>query len=367
MAGSRDPRRGRVSTWSAVTWEAARAGGFVAFGLVTASVSLGLLLGLRVSTPRLPRFLTNEVHGFLAVTALAFAGVHVLAVWLDPFTRFGLGEILVPLASHYRPIWMGLGIVALDLALAVWISTRLRSRIGYGRWRRLHYLAFAVYAAALVHGLATGTDTRTSWGTAVYAASALLVGGLIAVRLARSAGRSARSALAALDLVVVLGLTWALAGPLSAGWGRHRAQAVASAPAAPAAATRARGPADPFRAGFRSVIGGRLRATGPDALGEVTLRIGTILSRRPGGLLEVILHGPPVEGGGVQVTASRVLLGLDPRAALYQGRLTALDGNEMTALVGRRGSLRALRLRITLTDLAPDGVRGLVAAEPQRP
>ena len=61
---------------------------------------------------------------------------------------------------------MGLGIVALYLLLAVWVTTLLRKRIGHRLWRRVHGLAFAVYAAATVHGLGAGSDTRTFWGTA---------------------------------------------------------------------------------------------------------------------------------------------------------------------------------------------------------
>ncbi len=163
-AGSRRDRRlapepsrgGAVSGWGPVTWDLARAGGLVAFGLLTVSVAAGLLLSLRAASPRWPRLLTNELHGFLSMTALVFVILHVAAVWLDPFTGFGLAEILVPLASHYRPLWMALGIVALDLILAVWLSTKLRGRIGYARWRSLHYVTFAIYAAALVHGLGTG-------------------------------------------------------------------------------------------------------------------------------------------------------------------------------------------------------------------
>jgi len=59
----------------------------------------------------------------------------------------------VPFASAWQPIPTALGIVALQLAAALWISTLLRSRIGYRRWRRLHHLTFGVFGAAMLHGL----------------------------------------------------------------------------------------------------------------------------------------------------------------------------------------------------------------------
>ncbi|HET7744463.1 MAG TPA: ferric reductase-like transmembrane domain-containing protein, partial [Gaiellaceae bacterium] len=178
----------RVTTWSAVTWDTARAGGFAAYVLLTAGVSVGLVLRNRWQSTRWPRLITNELHGYLSLLALVFITVHVLAVLVDPFTRFGLAEVLVPFASHYRPFWMGLGVVALYLLLAVWVSSRLRARIGFRTWRTIHVLAYGVYVAATVHGLGTGSDTSTVWAPMLYAVSILLVGGLTVRRLLVPAG-----------------------------------------------------------------------------------------------------------------------------------------------------------------------------------
>ncbi|HEX3269206.1 MAG TPA: ferric reductase-like transmembrane domain-containing protein [Ktedonobacterales bacterium] len=210
-----------MSGWSAITWDVARAGGFTAFLLLTLSVALGLALSLKLQTPRWPRLINNELHNFVTVVTLVFIGVHILAVWLDPFTQFGLNEILVPFASHYRPIWMGLGIVAAYLALAIALSVYIRPRIGYAWWRRLHYLTFAVYALTLVHGVATGSDTRTWWGIAIYGGSALLVTALLWRRLARpmAPGGRAHPALANLILAgAFILVVWTLLGPLQANW-----------------------------------------------------------------------------------------------------------------------------------------------------
>src|SRR5579875_2698005 len=134
-----------ASTWSSVVWDVARAGGMLAYILLAFSVVLGLALSMRWQRPRWPRLITNDLHSFMTLLALIFIGVHVLAVWLDPFTRFGWRDIFIPFATWYRPVWMAAGIVATYLMLAVWISTQLRSRIGYAWWRRLHTLTFAVY------------------------------------------------------------------------------------------------------------------------------------------------------------------------------------------------------------------------------
>ena len=183
-----------MTTWSAVTWDTARAGGFAAYILLSVAVSVGLVLRNRWQTPKWPRLITNELHGYLSLLALVFIVVHVLAVLVDPFTRFGLAEVLVPFVSHYRPVWMGLGIVALYLLLAVWLSSRLRTRIGYETWRRIHVLAYGVYVAATIHGLGTGSDTRSVWAPIVYASSVVVVGGLAAAPASRPRGTRAAEA-----------------------------------------------------------------------------------------------------------------------------------------------------------------------------
>lgn len=164
-------------------WYVARAGGFVAYGLLTASVAMGLLASLRIASPGWTRAMTTEVHRFVTMTALGFTALHVLTLVAHPTEGYGLWEVLIPFAADREPLWTGLGVVAMELAVAVWLTTHLRQRIGYARWRRLHQLAFVSFGAALTHGIAQGTDTPTAWGRLVYIASMGLVGGLLAVRI----------------------------------------------------------------------------------------------------------------------------------------------------------------------------------------
>jgi predicted ferric reductase len=156
-----------MNIWQMVTWDVARAGGFTAFGLLTLAVAIGLALSLHIQSPRWPRIINSELHNCVTLLALLFTGVHVLAVWIDPFTHFGWNEVFVPLASHYRPLWMALGIIAFYIGIAIGISTWLRPHIGYKLWRRLHVLTLVLYALVVIHGITTGSDTRTEWGAAI--------------------------------------------------------------------------------------------------------------------------------------------------------------------------------------------------------
>ena len=170
--------------WETVTWDVARAGGFTTYVLLTLAVAVGLALSTQLQSPgRWPRLLNSELHNFLTLLSTIFLGVHVLAVVVDPFTHFGWNEILIPLASHYRPVWMALGIVGLYLGIAIGISTLLRKRIGYSWWRRLHVLTLGIFALATIHGIGTGSDTQTWWALGIYLVSIALVGSLLCRRV----------------------------------------------------------------------------------------------------------------------------------------------------------------------------------------
>jgi sulfoxide reductase heme-binding subunit YedZ len=201
-----------------LTWVVARASGIVGYVLVTAAVAFGIGLSLKVRSVAWPRFVTTEVHRRISLLALVFTIVHGVTLWLDPFMAFTPLEVLVPFASHYRAAWVALGIIAGDLMLALWLSERLQRRIGYAWWRRLHYLTCAAWVLVSVHGLASGSDSRTAWGAAIYGAGTLLVLALLFYRLwpLDTFRRSAVMTVAAAG-IWLLGW-WAITGPLRSGW-----------------------------------------------------------------------------------------------------------------------------------------------------
>ena len=353
-----------MSSWNAVTWDTARAGGFVAYAVLTLAVAAGLVLRNRWHTARWPRLVTNELHGYLSLLALVFVAVHVLAVVADPFTRFGLAEVLVPLASHYRPLWMGLGTVALYLLLAVWISSKLRTRIGYRTWRGIHVLAYGVYAAATVHGIGTGTDTSTYWALALYSLSVLVVATLAGRRLLVPPSPSDRrrpvvAGAGALALTVVA--AWTIAGPLAPHWGARaggtrgdRSGTERLAPVrAPGAVSRLTGV---VRLPFRASFDGSLEERPVDEAGRVTIRIDGALRGPTRDHLEIYLRGIPLEGGGVAMEQSRIRMGVD--TALYNGEIIALRGPELIAAM--RSDRQRLRLGIALDLSRAPLVRGTV-------
>lgn len=163
-------------------WYFARAAGFVSLVLLALTVALGIALSLRWRASSWPTFISDGLHRYIGTVFLFFLAVHVVTILLDPFSKFSLADVLVPLKSSYRPVWMGLGICAAELALALALSVHLRRWIGYRAWRVLHYGTYATFPVAFLHGLGTGSDSHTLWGVAIYTACGLPVAGLAVVR-----------------------------------------------------------------------------------------------------------------------------------------------------------------------------------------
>jgi sulfoxide reductase heme-binding subunit YedZ len=151
-----------------IAWYVARAGGLVAFALLTLAVLAGVLLAGRARLAGWPRFAVEDVHRFLGLLAGTFLGVHVLGLLADSYLGLPLSALVVPGLSSYRPLATALGVVAAELLIALAVTNRLRRRLVYATWRRLHMLNFAVWVLALGHGIAAGTDSNTGWGIGIY-------------------------------------------------------------------------------------------------------------------------------------------------------------------------------------------------------
>jgi len=202
-------------------WYASRGIGLAMLLALTATVVLGTMTSGRWKADGWPRFLTAELHRNLSLIAVALLPLHGLTVVLDTYARLGLRDILVPFASAYRPLWLGLGVLAGELLVAVVATSLVRRVLGHGAWRLVHWTAYAVWPLAVLHGLGTGSDTASGWALVLYAGCAAAVLIAVLTRLALhvpdpSAGRVAAGLLV---MAAMLGaVIWTMAGPLQPGW-----------------------------------------------------------------------------------------------------------------------------------------------------
>ena len=170
-------------TSSPLDWYAARAAGIVAYVLLSVVVALGLLLSGRRRLPGWPRFAVEDVHRYAGLLTGTFVAIHVATIAIDSYTPFSLAGLLVPLVSSYKPLPVALGIVSAELLVALAVTNRMRNRgLSYGTWRRLHYLGFAVWGFAALHGITAGTDRGSGWLLVLYGVTIAAIGGLLAMR-----------------------------------------------------------------------------------------------------------------------------------------------------------------------------------------
>ncbi|WP_369172707.1 ferric reductase-like transmembrane domain-containing protein [Streptomyces sp. R28] len=182
---------------SETLWYANRATGAVCLVLFTVVVLLGIAVRLRGRILGLPRFGTVSLHRALSLWATAFLALHIACAVFDSYVGITALDVLVPFASAYQPLWLGLGTVAFDLMLAVLVTSLLRERVGHRTWRAVHRLAYASWPVALIHGVGIGTDTGTDWMTWLTVACVAVVVAACGIRVAHAA-RAARRTPAAL-------------------------------------------------------------------------------------------------------------------------------------------------------------------------
>jgi predicted ferric reductase len=141
-------------------WWIDRSAGLVSLVLLTVVMVLGVLATGRSERLLAWRVLLQGLHRELPLVAGVLLVVHIGTAVADSFVPLSPLDIVVPFAAGYRPLWIGLGTLAVDLLLVVVLTSLLRTRLGHRTWRVVHWSAYALWPLAVVHALGTGTDVH---------------------------------------------------------------------------------------------------------------------------------------------------------------------------------------------------------------
>jgi sulfoxide reductase heme-binding subunit YedZ len=179
---------------STAFWYASRATGIVALLLLTAVLVLGILVNRQGRLPGLPRFAVTGLHRNLSLLSVAFIVVHVITAVLDTFVSIPIAAGVIPFASGYERLWLGLGAISFDLMLAMIITSLLRGRINRILWRAVHLLAYLSWPIAFAHSIGASKDLQQGWLLGLSVACAVVVGAAVAWRLASAARQVPRAA-----------------------------------------------------------------------------------------------------------------------------------------------------------------------------
>jgi DMSO/TMAO reductase YedYZ heme-binding membrane subunit len=340
-------------------WFLTRGAGIVSLLLLTASMLLGLLTWSRWKRADWPRYLTAGLHKNISLLALCFVALHVVTAASDSYAPIRIVDAVLPFASSYRPLWLGLGAVALDLLLALALTSLLRRRLGQRLWRTVHWLSYGCWGIAVVHALGTGSDPQSGWFIALAAACvlAVLTAALLRLRGARSGAVRARRGVAAGALMAAAGVAvWAATGPVRSGWAARAGtpRALLAGANADAVAASASVPSLPFELAFDGRIEDDL-SSADNARLEVDALVGTPTAR-----LRVLFVG--TAGDGVFApTSIEVRYGAENDPGRFAGTGRLGGTNEIISRVSDGTRTIDLTIRLDL-DLESGTATGVLEA-----
>ena len=331
-----------ATTGPSALWFLTRGTGAVALILLTLSVAIGVANVRRVHTDYVPRFALQAVHRDVSLLAVAFVVVHVATSVLDSFAPIHLIDIVVPFGSVYRPLWLGLGAVAFDLLIAIALTSLLRQRLGYSAWRATHWLAYVSWPVALLHGLGTGSDTKTTW---MLTLAGVCVAVMVVAVVARAAAgwpghRGARVTAIALSTIGPLALlVWLPSGPLAPGWAKRAgtpsyllASASSTALAQPSSGAAAQSAPGGSPSSFTAPVSGTASEE-QLAGGLASVDISLIVAGQQLSALDMRIVGQPFAGGGLEMSTGSTTLGTAADPTQYRGSVIAVDGANIQAKV----------------------------------
>ena len=366
-----------AATTGTTLWYLARGTGLVSIVMLTIVVVLGITQVQRFAAEGWPRFVIAGLHKNLSLLILVFLSVHIASSVIDAFAPIPWLAAIVPFASSYRPLWLGMGAMAFDLLIALVVTSLVRLRLGLRAWRAVHWLAYACWPIAFVHGLGTGSDGRVGWVQVLDLVCLAAVGGSIAWRLAvgweRDPARRAVGALAS-ALVVMAMIGWSVTGPTRPGWSRKAgtpesvlaklsggsSTAESSAPDEAPGSSGSDSVPQPWSVPFTADFAGSVATATAASMSTVTID-GT-LSNGADGHLKVVISGPPATGGGVRMKSSSVSLGPPGQPTAYTGTVASLSGGQINAVVrSEAGDTISLTIQVKL-DAAGGKASGTVSA-----
>jgi predicted ferric reductase len=164
-------------------WALGRGNGTTALIVLTISLAMGIATrsGRRVAA--LPRFAVADVHRVAALTGTVLVALHLALLFFDPYAQLRLVDFVVPFLGAYRPLWLGLGTVAVDVLVVVIVSSLLRHRIGVRAFRVVHWATYALWPLAMAHAVGNGTDAGHPWFLVIVGCCALSVAAALVWRL----------------------------------------------------------------------------------------------------------------------------------------------------------------------------------------
>ncbi len=145
--------------------------GYLSYGLMAWTVIFGILTTTGWARRSVKRQTLHGGHMMLAVMTLTFGVLHGVAYAFQVDDHFGFLKVVVPFVQDGEPE-VALGIVGLELGVAVAVSIWFQRKLGYRRWHLLHFGAYGAFGLSLAHTIATSPEVRSLGGLAIVVGAA---------------------------------------------------------------------------------------------------------------------------------------------------------------------------------------------------
>ncbi|MEK3919185.1 MULTISPECIES: ferric reductase-like transmembrane domain-containing protein [unclassified Paenibacillus] len=163
------------------TWNIIRISGIAAYVLLFTGVFLGIAQGMPMAKGK-PKATMFKWHIRTTWLAFGLGLVHALTLYIDHYSPFTWGELLIPFTASVHPIGSGLGTLAFYGLVIVLLSSDLRNKLGRKWWFMFHLLSYPVFIGLLVHGMVTGTDSGNIIMRMMYVFTGLSILGITVLR-----------------------------------------------------------------------------------------------------------------------------------------------------------------------------------------
>lgn len=164
-------------------WALGRGTGITALAFLTVSLTLGIATRSGRRVAEFPRFAIADVHRFAALAGTTLVALHMGLLFADPYAQLRVIDFAVPFLGAYRPFWLGMGTLALDVLAVLILTSLLRHRLGVRTFRIVHWAAYALWPIALAHALGNGTDAGRGWFVTIAGGCVVTVATALAWRL----------------------------------------------------------------------------------------------------------------------------------------------------------------------------------------
>lgn len=154
-----------------IWWYFSRSSGMVAAIMLVLSLVWGAFMATRALRPLDRPAWMLAMHRWFSALAVVGVAVHLAALVADSYVHFGAKELLVPMASSWKPGAVAIGVVATYLLVLVQVTSLAMKRLPKRLWRGVHVTSYLLTWMVFMHAGLAGTDVANR----AYQAVALLL------------------------------------------------------------------------------------------------------------------------------------------------------------------------------------------------